>query len=270
MLTGFDSKWINTLYMDKLMTYENVIQAFSRTNRLFGPDKPFGTIRYYRKPHSMRKNIEEAVRVQGFSWDKDTYDVPQEDGSIAVCTVACDEQTFLTLALRYKELAPPNPGSDGNPPDDAPYDLDGYLTEIDTGHIDSDYMNANFTKWLKALTQKGVPPETLETLNKELHRSFALVTQEEQKYANIFLHDVESGNVELEPGKTLRDYITQYQRTAKDDQVDALINALGINRSQLVSIMTAEVTEASINEYGRFDKLCEAADKARARSFLEE
>jgi len=53
MLTGFDSKWINTLYMDKILQYENIIQAFSRTNRLFGPDKPFGTIRYYRKPHTM-------------------------------------------------------------------------------------------------------------------------------------------------------------------------------------------------------------------------
>ena len=57
MLTGFDSKWINTLYMDKVLRYENLIQAFSRTNRLFGPDKPFGTIRYYRKPHTMEKNI---------------------------------------------------------------------------------------------------------------------------------------------------------------------------------------------------------------------
>jgi len=33
MLTGFDSKWINTLYLDKLIEYENIIQAFSRTNR---------------------------------------------------------------------------------------------------------------------------------------------------------------------------------------------------------------------------------------------
>ena len=38
MLTGFDSKWVNTLYLDKLLQYENIIQAFSRTNRLFCPD----------------------------------------------------------------------------------------------------------------------------------------------------------------------------------------------------------------------------------------
>ena len=68
MLTGFDSKWINTLYMDKVLIYENIIQAFSRTNRLFGPEKPFGTIRYYRRPHTMEKNIEAAVKL--YSGDK--------------------------------------------------------------------------------------------------------------------------------------------------------------------------------------------------------
>ena len=35
MLTGFDSKFVNTLYLDKMMEYENLIQAFSRTNRLY-------------------------------------------------------------------------------------------------------------------------------------------------------------------------------------------------------------------------------------------
>ncbi|MEG2272603.1 MAG: HsdR family type I site-specific deoxyribonuclease, partial [Acinetobacter sp.] len=57
MLTGFDSKWVNTLYLDKMLEYANLIQAFSRTNRLFGKDKPFGIIRYYRRPHTMKRNI---------------------------------------------------------------------------------------------------------------------------------------------------------------------------------------------------------------------
>ena len=63
MLTGFDSKWINTLYLDRMLTYENIIQAFSRTNRIFGPEKPFGTIKYYRKPHTMEQNIDLAVKL---------------------------------------------------------------------------------------------------------------------------------------------------------------------------------------------------------------
>ena len=57
MLTGYDSKWINTLYVDKLMRYVDIIQAFSRTNRLFGPDKPFGTIKYYTRPTRCAKTL---------------------------------------------------------------------------------------------------------------------------------------------------------------------------------------------------------------------
>ncbi len=64
MLTGFDSKWINTLYVDKELRYESIIQAFSRTNRLFDyMEKPSGIIRYYRKPHTMEQNIEKAVKT---------------------------------------------------------------------------------------------------------------------------------------------------------------------------------------------------------------
>ena len=64
MLTGFDSKWVNTIYLDKVMEYENLIQAFSRTNRLFNEsEKPFGIIKYYRRPNTMEKNIEAAVEA---------------------------------------------------------------------------------------------------------------------------------------------------------------------------------------------------------------
>lgn len=63
MLTGYDSKWVNTLYLDKEIRYELLIQAFSRTNRLFGQDKTHGTIRYYRKPHTMKANVEKAVKL---------------------------------------------------------------------------------------------------------------------------------------------------------------------------------------------------------------
>lgn len=63
MLTGYDSKWVNTLYVDKLMKYVDVIQSFSRTNRLFGPEKPFGIIKYFTSPERMKQNIEEAFNL---------------------------------------------------------------------------------------------------------------------------------------------------------------------------------------------------------------
>ena len=68
MLTGFDSKWSIHYIWIKFWSMKNIIQAFSRTNRLFGPDKPFGVIRYYRKPHTMEQNVARAVKL--YSGDK--------------------------------------------------------------------------------------------------------------------------------------------------------------------------------------------------------
>ena len=48
---------------DKLMYQENIIQAFSRTNRIFGEGKPFGMIFYYRYPHTMAKNVQQAIKL---------------------------------------------------------------------------------------------------------------------------------------------------------------------------------------------------------------
>lgn len=61
LLTGFDSKWINTVYLDKVLKSKSLIQAASRTNRLFGHQKNHGTIVWYRYPHTMTKNLKDAV-----------------------------------------------------------------------------------------------------------------------------------------------------------------------------------------------------------------
>lgn len=63
LLTGFDSKWLNVLYLDKILYYEQYIQACSRTNRLFGHEKPYGVIKYYRKPYTMDFNANEALKL---------------------------------------------------------------------------------------------------------------------------------------------------------------------------------------------------------------
>lgn len=66
LLTGYDSKWVNTVFLDKTMEQEFIIQTFSRTNRLCGFEKRQGNVIYYRKPHTMRKNIEDAlIRYSG-------------------------------------------------------------------------------------------------------------------------------------------------------------------------------------------------------------
>ena len=48
LLTGFDSKYLNTLYVDKSLKYHNLVQAFSRTNRIINDTKPYGNILDFR------------------------------------------------------------------------------------------------------------------------------------------------------------------------------------------------------------------------------
>ncbi|MCE5990592.1 type I restriction endonuclease subunit R [Pseudomonas sp. KCA11] len=49
LLTGFDSKFLNTLYVDKKLKYHGLIQAFSRTNRVLNDTKPYGNILDFRQ-----------------------------------------------------------------------------------------------------------------------------------------------------------------------------------------------------------------------------
>ncbi len=51
LLTGFDSKYLNTLYVDKNLKYHGLIQAFSRTNRVLNDTKPYGNILDFRSQH---------------------------------------------------------------------------------------------------------------------------------------------------------------------------------------------------------------------------
>lgn len=71
LLTGFDSKYLNTLYVDKNLKYHGLIQAFSRTNRVLNDSKPYGNILDFRQQH---RPVEDAIAL--FSGEK--TDNPRE------------------------------------------------------------------------------------------------------------------------------------------------------------------------------------------------
>lgn len=130
------------------------------------------------------------------------------------------------------------------------------------------YMNSRFVKYLKMIRQQGTPGELIEQAKAELHKTFATLTQEEQKYANIFLHDTERGDVIPEPGKTLRDYITEYQYRAKNDQIHRCAEIFGLDEEKLRNLMKLGLNEKNIREFGRFDELKKTVDKSKAKAFL--
>ena len=151
-----------------------------------------------------------------------------------------------------------------------PYSIDGYLITIDTGRIDTDYMNSRFEKYLKLLFTDDSSAEDIRKAEEELHKTFATLSQEEQKYANIFLHDIQSGNINVVKGKTFKEYVVEYCSRAKDDQIHRLaVYALGLNEDMLRRLMAQHVTEANINEFGRFDELKSTIDVNVAKTYFE-
>jgi type I restriction enzyme R subunit len=60
LLTGFDSKYLNTLYVDKNLKYHGLIQAFSRTNRVLNDTKPYGNILDFR---SQQDSVNQAITL---------------------------------------------------------------------------------------------------------------------------------------------------------------------------------------------------------------
>ena len=60
LLTGFDSKYLNTLYVDKNLRYHGLIQAFSRTNRVLNDTKPYGNILDFR---SQQAEVNQAIAL---------------------------------------------------------------------------------------------------------------------------------------------------------------------------------------------------------------
>ena len=204
----------------------------------------------------------EASKIQGFKWDKLEYKFNK-----STVKLNHKEITYLVLLQRYKELSSKNSGGEGGIGKDIPYDIDGYITEIDTGKIDADYMNSRFDKYRKMLTQ-GDEKEIEKTLN-ELHKSFASLTSKEQKFANIFLHDVQNGDIEIDENNTLQDYITKYQVDAENSKITKLVDMFGLDDSKLKEMLSTKITDANLNEYGRFDELKNSVDKTAAKEYFE-
>lgn len=110
-LTGFDSKPLNTLYVDKNLKYHGLIQAFSRTNRILNADKPFGNILCFRNLKqatdqaltlfSNRAEAEKIVLIPSFESIKEKYNT----AAAKLLSIAPDpDQVPHTLETEEQQL----------------------------------------------------------------------------------------------------------------------------------------------------------------------
>lgn len=65
LLTGYDSKFLNTLYVDRSLELQGLIQAYSRTNRIYGKSKEFGTIINFKYPKITEELVNTALKLYG-------------------------------------------------------------------------------------------------------------------------------------------------------------------------------------------------------------
>lgn len=92
-LTGFDSKALSVLYVDKDLRYHDLLQAYSRTNRVEKETKPFGIIICYR---NLKKNTDDALALFSKSDSTEGVIVPPYEYFV---------EKFNEMAMKLKEIA---------------------------------------------------------------------------------------------------------------------------------------------------------------------
>lgn len=97
-LTGFDSKKLNTLYVDKNLEYHGLLQAFSRTNRVLNEKKRFGKIVCFR---DLKNNVDTSIKL--FSNSDNPEDIVRPPFEEV-------KQEYRTLATEFLQKYP-TPGS---------------------------------------------------------------------------------------------------------------------------------------------------------------
>ena len=221
----------------------------------------------------------DAAKIQGFIFDKslpprreeintgkvDSEGMPiiEEIFVVPVPSEAnISQQNYNALLQRYKDLSKEkvSPGPSGSV--DIPYDIKNYITEINTGLIDTNYMNSKFVKFLKVL-DSDKSEEIQEALN-ELHKTFGTLSEEEQKYANVFIHQVQSGDIKPDPKKTLRDYITEYMVSDKNKNIHDFATNFGVDEDKLINAI-----KFGIDDVSRFNELKDSIDRDKAKNFIE-
>ena len=74
----------------------------------------------------------------------------------------------------------------------------------------------------------------------------------------------------VQPGKPLRDYITDYEVASENKMIDEFVQTFGLDKGQLVKLLAYSLTETNLNEYSRFDRLRDTVDKAKAKAYFEQ
>ncbi|MBI5976017.1 type I restriction endonuclease subunit R [Staphylococcus canis] len=153
-LTGFDSKKLNTLYVDRNLKYHDLIQAYSRTNRVEKETKPYGNIVCYR---DLKYRTDEAIEI--FS---------QTDNTDTVLSLSYEAylDEFKSILDMLYPLAP---------------------TPLDVDKLESEEDQKRFVETFRALAQTLVKMKSFDAFTfDDLGISEQTYEDYQGKYSNIY------------------------------------------------------------------------------------
>lgn len=101
LLTGFDSKYLNTLYVDKNLKYHGLIQAFSRTNRILNDSKPYGNVLDFRQQSSA---VDDAIQLFSGEFKEKAKEIWLVDAAPVVIDRLKDAVKKLDLFMQSQGL----------------------------------------------------------------------------------------------------------------------------------------------------------------------
>jgi type I restriction enzyme R subunit len=96
LLTGYDSPRLNTLYVDRSLELQGLIQAYSRTNRVFGNEKEFGSIINFQYPEITKETVAIALKLYGSGGKSSKAIVDTYENSVKEFNL-CIEDMITTL-----------------------------------------------------------------------------------------------------------------------------------------------------------------------------
>ncbi len=152
LLTGFDSKYLNTLYLDKKLQYHGLIQAMSRTNRILNASKPYGNILDFR---GQQKAVDKAIEMFSVGDDKEenrqTWLVEDAPTVIAELRKAVHK---VTQFMELHDLAP---------------------TAAEVGNLSGDTAKLQFIKFFKEVQRHSTQLEQYTDLTDEQREQIAAI-----------------------------------------------------------------------------------------------
>ena len=96
-----------------------------------------------------------------------------------------------------------------------------------------------------------------------------MLPEEEQGFAQIVIRDIQLGVLIPEDTKSFREYISEYMYRQKDGQIHKFADCFGIDEELLKELVALRLSDATINEFGRFDRLKATADMDKVRGYFK-